>query len=102
MRPSACSSFRRARTWGGMMSSTVLGLARCFRQYRQARKETAATAKAPTAHQSQNQPPGISTGALMSRMSGAASELVATLLVADDGAGMMTAEEFVFIFIRDD
>ena len=53
------------------------------------------------AHQNQNQPLGISMGALMSRMSAAASELVAALLVADDGAGTMIAEEFVFIVSRD-
>src|SRR6266700_2862533 len=64
--------------------------------------KTRATPSAPSMHPSQNQPLGISTGALISRMSAAARELVARLLVADDGAGRMTAEVFVFIFIHDD
>ena len=54
-------------------------------------------------HQNQNQPLGISTGALMSRMS-PLKAFVPALLVAEDRAGMMTAEELVFIYmvIHDD
>src|SRR5437867_477271 len=100
MRLSACSSLRRARTWGGMMTSSGFVLARSFCQWRQTKYEARAMPSAPSTHQSQNQPLGISTGALMSRMS-AASEFVAALLVVEDGAGTMTAEEFVFIVIRD-
>src|SRR6266542_2407369 len=97
MRASACSSLRRALTWGGMTSSSGSGLVRCFRQYRHAIYEARAMPSPPSPHQNQNQPLGISMGALMSRMSAAASEFVAALLVADDGAGTMIAEEFVFI-----
>ena len=79
------------------MTSGAWGLERCFRQYRQAKHDKAATASAPSAHQSQSHRLGISSGALMSRMSPAASEFVVALLVPADGAGMSTAAELVFI-----
>src|SRR6266511_3280498 len=96
MIPSACCNLRRARSWGGRTAWRAAGLARCLRQKRRAKYDTAATANAPSTLQSQNQPDGISTGALMSRMS-PADAFVPTPLVAEDGAGMMTADELVFI-----
>src|SRR5438034_6161746 len=101
MNSSASWSLRRARSWGGTMTSGVGGFARCFCQYRQANQDKAAAPNPPNTHQSQNQPLGISTGALMSRMSSAASELVPALLVPEAGVGRIRALELVFIFIHD-
>src|SRR5947208_11069436 len=81
-----------------MMTSSAWGLARRFCQKRQAKQEKAAAASAPATHQNQNQPLGISTGALMSRMS-PLKAFVPAVLVAEDGTGMMTAEELVVIYI---
>src|SRR2546430_5348679 len=81
-----------------MMTSCVWGLARRFCQKRQAKQEKAAAARTPVTHQNQNQPLGISTGALMSRMS-PLKAFVPAVLVAEEGARMMTAEELVFIYI---
>src|SRR2546423_6241328 len=94
MSASARSSFRLARTWGGMRTSGAAGRARRFCQWCQAKQDKAATPNAVSRQQSQNQPPGISTGALMSRIS-PVNALVAALWVA--AGGTIRAEELVFI-----
>src|SRR6266536_5749946 len=73
------------------------GRARCWRHQRHAKYATAAAPIAPASAQSHQPSAGIGTGALISRISPVAA-FVAAALVGEAGAGMMTADEFVFIF----